>query len=119
MQKQLQIFWALVAIAVASLVTPIQAMASETGGEMLHLSDSDSDIGYGAIVVSAIAYLLVVAEEFTHLRKSKPVIIAVGTVWGMIGWVYMNHGMSHTVDAAVRHNLYNQWQPPVQPLLEA
>ena len=117
MQKQLQMFWALVAIAVASLVTPIQAMASDVAGEMLHLTDSG--IGYGAIVVFAITYLLVVAEEFTHLRKSKPVIIAAGTVWGMIGWVYMNHGMSHTVHAAVRHNLYNQWQPPVQPLLEA
>lgn len=103
MHKKLSILWALFAAAVVSLVTPIQAIASEAGGELLHLTDSG--IGYAAIAIFVFAYILVVAEEFTHLRKSKPVILAAGIIWGMIGWVYMNHGMPHTAEAAVRHNL--------------
>ena len=51
------------------------------------------------------AYLLVMTEEFTHLRKSKPVILAAGIIWGMIGAIYMNHGMPELAEHAVRHNL--------------
>jgi len=46
-----------------------------------------------------------VTEEFTHLRKSKPVVIAAGIIWLMIGWVYMQHGLSDMAESAVRHNL--------------
>jgi NhaD family Na+/H+ antiporter len=45
------------------------------------------------------------SEEYTDLRKSKPVIIAAGIIWAMIGAVYMNHGMSEMAEHAVRHNL--------------
>ena len=103
MHKKLSLLWTLIASAAVSLVTPVTAMASEAGGELLHLTNSG--IGYAAIAIFAFAYILVVAEEFTHLRKSKPVILAAGIIWGMIGWVYMNHGMSHAAEAAVRHNL--------------
>ena len=44
------------------------------------------------------------AEEFIHLRKSKPVMIAAGVIWGMIGWYYTQHGMSELAESAVRHN---------------
>ena len=47
------------------------------------------------------------AEEFTHLRKSKPVILAAGVIWAMIAMVYHNHpelGV-HVTEQAVRHNL--------------
>ena len=62
-------------------------------------------MGFAAIAVFLVAYLLVMAEEYTHLRKSKPVIIAAGIIWAMIGVVYMNHGMSEMAEHAVRHNL--------------
>ncbi|RLJ18694.1 sodium:proton antiporter [bacterium endosymbiont of Escarpia laminata] len=45
------------------------------------------------------------AEEFTHLRKSKPVIIAAGLIWGVIAWVYASHGLNEAAEHAVRHNL--------------
>ncbi|CAG0909656.1 unnamed protein product [Cyprideis torosa] len=45
------------------------------------------------------------AEEFTHLRKSKPVILAAGIIWGLIGWYYVQHGIPHEAEHAVRHNL--------------
>jgi NhaD family Na+/H+ antiporter len=55
--------------------------------------------------VFVIAYALVMAEEFTHLRKSKPVILAAGIIWAMIGAVYASHGMSEMAEHAVRHDL--------------
>jgi len=38
-------------------------------------------VGYLALVIFALAYLFVMAEEFVHLRKSKPVIIAAGVIY--------------------------------------
>jgi NhaD family Na+/H+ antiporter len=81
---------------------PGLAFASE-GKELLNLTTHW--VGIGALVIFVIAYALVMAEEFTHLRKSKPVILAAGLIWGMIAWVYVNQGFTHEVEQAVRHNL--------------
>ena len=66
---------------------------------------TSSGVGYFAIAIFLVAYLLVMAEEFTHLRKSKPVIIAAGLIWAAIAWVAAEHGMSVEAEHAVRHNL--------------
>lgn len=88
------------------LLIPFQLFATEaTGGGHEPMDLTSSPIGFIALVLFAIAYIFVMAEEFTHLRKSKPVIMAAGIIWGMIGWVYMDHGMSELAENAVRHNL--------------
>jgi NhaD family Na+/H+ antiporter len=79
-------------------------LASTTGGEVT-LDLTGHGVGYAALILFAIAYLLVMAEEFTHLRKSKPVVLAAGVIWAMIALVYADHGMAGSVEAAVRHNL--------------
>lgn len=33
------------------------------------------------------------AEEFTHLRKSKPVVLAAGIIWALIASVYVGEGI--------------------------
>lgn len=66
---------------------------------------TDSALGFTAIIIFVFAYLLVMGEEYIHLRKSKPVIIAAGLIWGMIGWYYTQHGMPELAEHAVRHNL--------------
>lgn len=66
---------------------------------------TSNGVGLFAIVIFGIAYVLVMAEEFTHLRKSKPVIIAAGIIWGAIAWVAAQQGLSHEAEVAVRHNL--------------
>jgi len=66
---------------------------------------TNSTVGFFALAIFGFAYLLVMAEEFTHLRKSKPVIIAAGIIWGSIAWVAGQHGMSVEAEHAVRHNL--------------
>ena len=60
--------------------------------------------GYIALTLFVLAYIFVMLEEFTHLRKSKPVILAAGFIWAIIGWVYAVNGIPHAAEVAVRHN---------------
>jgi len=61
--------------------------------------------GYLSLAVFVIAYLLVTAEEFTHLRKSKPVMIAAGVIWGLVAWAAGQSGHGDLAEQAARHNL--------------
>ena len=62
-------------------------------------------VGWLSVILFVLAYVLVMAEEFTHLRKSKPVIISAGIIWAMIAFVYVNHGNSTLPEESFRHNL--------------
>ncbi len=86
----------------ALLFIPSIAFASSSGQ---NLDLTNHGVGYAAIAIFVIAYLFVMAEEFTHLRKSKPVILAAGIIWAMIAIVYVNNGLTHAAEQAVRHNL--------------
>jgi len=90
-------------LAVFALCLPGLAWATTSDLERLDLTRHW--VGYTALGIFAVAYVLVMAEEFTHLRKSKPVILAAGVIWAMIAVVYVNNGMTHEAEAAVRHNL--------------
>ena len=49
------------------------------------------------------AYVLVIAEEATHMRKSKPVMLAAGLIWALIGIAYLEAGKADQAHAqAVR-----------------
>lgn len=61
-------------------------------------------VGITAIGVFVLSYAFVIAEEFTHLRKSVPVILGAGIIWMLIAVQYMN-GMNHETEEAVRHFL--------------
>ena len=61
-------------------------------------------VGFTAIGVFVLSYAFVIAEEFTHLRKSVPVILGAGIIWMLIATQYMN-GMNHETQDAVRHFL--------------
>jgi NhaD family Na+/H+ antiporter len=62
-------------------------------------------VGISALILFFIAYLTVMAEEFIHLRKSKPVVLTAGIIWALIAWYYQSHNIPHIVEAAFRHNL--------------
>ena len=96
MKKFLIIFASILGLFVA---TPVLASV----GERIDLTTHT--VGYAALVIFVIAYLFVMAEEFTHLRKSKPVILAAGIIWAMIAIVYTGHGDTHSAEQAIRHNL--------------
>ncbi len=62
--------------------------------------------GILAIVVFVIAYAFVLAEEFTHMRKSKPVILGAGFIWLIIGFVAPQYGVDKEgIHHALVHNL--------------
>ena len=64
---------------------PLTALASES----VQVADfTTHPIGYSALVIFGLAYVLVMAEDFLHLRKSKPVIIAAGISWGLYAWLF-------------------------------
>ncbi|MEO8313954.1 MAG: sodium:proton antiporter NhaD [Pseudomonadota bacterium] len=56
------------------------------------------------LVVFALAYALVIAEEFTHLRKSKPMIVAAGVIWVLVAIAGRIYG-GIEVEQALEHNL--------------
>jgi NhaD family Na+/H+ antiporter len=55
-------------------------------------------VGIVAIVFFVAAYSLVITEEFTNLRKSKPVMLAAGIIWALIAYQYA--GTEHPDAAA-------------------
>jgi NhaD family Na+/H+ antiporter len=61
-------------------------------------------VGYLAIALFTLAYLLVFLEEKLHLHKSKPVLLAAGVIWLMIAIVYQSRGIDHLTTEAIRHN---------------
>ncbi|MEE8380119.1 MAG: sodium:proton antiporter NhaD, partial [Gammaproteobacteria bacterium] len=83
------------------LLVPELAVAS-TGGNYINLTSHW--VGYASLAVFVLAYVFVMAEEFTHLRKSKPVILAAGIIWAMIAAVYASEGFTQEAEQAVRHN---------------
>ncbi|MFD2110931.1 sodium:proton antiporter NhaD [Thiorhodococcus fuscus] len=91
-------------IGLLALLAPFGVFASGTT-EHLDLNLTAHWVGYTALIIFGLAYALVMAEEFLHLRKSKPVIIAAGVIWCLIAYVYALHGEPHLAGEAVRHNL--------------
>jgi len=61
-------------------------------------------VGYSGLIIFALAYILVILEEKLGLRKSKPVLIAAGIIWVLLGIVYRQHGQSQQIEASIRHN---------------
>lgn len=58
-----------------------------------------------ALSTFALAYLLVIFEEFIHLRKSKPLILASGIIWVMVAILANQQGHAEIAHAAIQNNL--------------
>ncbi|EEX64449.1 sodium:proton antiporter NhaD [Vibrio metoecus] len=91
-------------IALLSLIlfSP-HSFASTTSEPTLDLTHSN--VGYAALLIFAVAYTLVMFEEYLKLRKSKPVLLAAGLIWAMIGYVYQQTGATEVAREALEHNL--------------
>jgi Na+/H+ antiporter NhaD/arsenite permease-like protein len=57
--------------------------------------------GLTALGIFVVAYGFVISEEFTHLRKSKPVMLAAGLIWAVIGIQYAQAGLHADLKSAV------------------
>lgn len=85
-----------------ALICPTSAHAAGTGAP---LDLTGHWVGFVALALFALSYLFVMAEEYTQLRKSKPVMLAAGLIWALIAWIYVSRDLPHAAEAAVRHNL--------------
>ncbi|CAA7616830.1 sodium:proton antiporter NhaD [Magnetospirillum sp. UT-4] len=88
-------------LAAAAALALWSGPAWAAGGAALDLTGSW--VGFAALAVFALAYGLVIAEEATHLRKSKPVVVAAGVMWVLVAVAYAVEGQSEHVAVAVRH----------------
>ncbi len=84
------------------LLVAAPGWASSEAGTTLNLTTHW--VGYAALAIFGLAYALVIAEEYIHLRKSKPVLLAAGLIWILIALVYNANGLPHEVESGIRHN---------------
>ncbi|MFA0196536.1 sodium:proton antiporter NhaD [Vibrio artabrorum] len=91
--------------AVLSLLFFSTAASAATSplGEPLKLTSSFA--GYLSLTIFVIAYIVVMMEEYLKLRKSKPVLLAAGLIWIIIGFTYQEHDLVEVAKQALEHNL--------------
>ncbi|MGY2574589.1 sodium:proton antiporter NhaD [Vibrio sp. C8] len=89
--------------ALFTLLFSASSMAS--GGANHGLNLTHSYFGYAAVIIFVFAYVLVTLEEYLKLRKSKPVLLAAGLIWAMIGYVYQQQGATEIAREALEYNL--------------
>ena len=59
-----------------------------------------------AVAIFILAYFLVAVEEFLHLKKSMPVILAAGLIWILVAVIARRHGVpAHQVEAVITQHL--------------
>ncbi|WP_167828588.1 sodium:proton antiporter NhaD [Vibrio diazotrophicus] len=89
-----------------ALFTLLFSASSMASGEANHgLNLTHSYFGYAAVTIFVFAYVLVTLEEYLKLRKSKPVLLAAGVIWAMIGYVYQQQGATEIAREALEYNL--------------
>jgi len=66
---------------------------------------TNTAVGWVGLVVFVIAYVLVALESRTHMRKSKPVILAAGIIWMLAASAYAARSDLTTAGVALRENI--------------
>jgi Na+/H+ antiporter NhaD/arsenite permease-like protein len=91
-------FWLSLA---AGMLLPTAAFAA--GGSSAPPIDLTTHwVGYAAIAIFAIAYILAVMEDSILLRKSKPMVFAGSLIWVLIASVYVSGGLGDESGKAFR-----------------
>ncbi len=72
----------------------------------MEINLTTSYVGILSLIVFVLAYAVVMAEEFSHLRKSKPVIISAAIIWAIIAYYFAgDKEYSHEIEHALEHNV--------------
>lgn len=85
------------------LCWPVLAPAGNL--EVLQSVLAGSHAGWFAIGLFVLAYSLVIMEEFTCLRKSKPMILCAGLVWALVALSAKSMGVTAAAEHAFRESL--------------
>jgi len=91
------------AVVITFLLLPELVFAGQGG----HSADlMGTGLGVLALVIFIVAYAVVMSEEFIHMRKSKPVILAAGLIWLIVAILSRQHGIeSDILRESLEHNL--------------
>ena len=99
--NQLGRLWLLAALTLVPLIfLPAPLHALETAAR---IDLTRHPVGYLALLIFFVAYGFVAVEEVIQLRKSKPVMLAAGLIWALLGVVYAANGQSAALEAEAKH----------------
>jgi len=88
------------------LLLPQLAMAEVYDEDFTNLGLTGTERGIYTVLIFVVAYGFVMAEEFTGLRKSKPVILAAGIIWAHAAILAAEAGVSvEQLHEAFEYNL--------------
>ena len=91
-----------VVLALLTLLVPQLALAE--GFQNLDMTGTER--GIYTVLIFLIAYGFVMTEEFTHMRKSKPVILAAGIIWAHASILAQQKGVpTHEMHLAFEHDV--------------
>lgn len=95
--------WLLAALLLAPLF--LVAIAAPLQAEQITapIDLTRHPVGYVALLIFFVAYGFVAVEEVVQLRKSKPVMLAAGLIWALLGIVYAANGRSAELEVAAKH----------------
>ena len=92
------------ALAFVSLLLALPGIASAEELDVLGLTGTHR--GLYCVLIFIVSYAFVMTEEFTHLRKSKPVILAAGIIWAQVSYLASSNGIpAEGVHKAFENNL--------------
>jgi Na+/H+ antiporter NhaD/arsenite permease-like protein len=97
MTRDRTLLWLLAASAFSLLFAPTAQAAVGT------IDLTSHPIGYLTLIIFFFAYALVAVENAIHMRKSKPVMLAAGLIWALLGLVYAARGESAALEAAAKY----------------
>ncbi len=107
MSSQKNIFNRFFTVLLLTFLTLFTPSLYASGCDVYTLEKTSSMLGIATLVIFVIAYILVMTEEFLHLRKSKPVILASGIIWVIVAILAKNEGpdaVAH-MHSAINHNI--------------
>lgn len=84
---------------------PLNAQAATAASADDWLDLTQHPVGIISLCLFVLAYMVVISEEYTHLRKSKPVIFVAGIIWALIAYQYSSAEFNGAAVVAFRHTL--------------
>ncbi|MGH1378337.1 MAG: sodium:proton antiporter NhaD [Alphaproteobacteria bacterium] len=101
-------FAAFIITALISYSFPALASApAESGDSTSHnLNLGLHWAGILCIAIFVLSYAAVLVEEYTHMRKSKPVMLGAGLIWIVVAYIAPDYGVDkHALHEAIMHGL--------------
>jgi len=87
----------------ASLTVPVLVTSAHAQETASPIDLTRHPVGYLALLIFFVAYGFVAVEKVIQLRKSKPVMLAAGLIWALLGIVYAVNGQSTELEVAAKH----------------